>query len=127
MTLTASDLGVLTDLATALGIVRDGSTDPSWFGDPAAHLGRVLADDGQRQALVSFLDTVLDDGSVEADDDGRVRLPIVTHDDPDLTVAVVLEPRESRQMNVPRCISPCFTSADHMTPELMMSPSEEMS
>ena len=44
MTLTASDLGVLTDLATALGIVRDGSTDPSWFGDPAAHLGRVLAD-----------------------------------------------------------------------------------
>ena len=95
MTLTASDLGVLGDLATALGIVKDGAADPTWFGDPAARLGTVLADDDQRQALVSFLDTVLDDGSVETDDQGRVRLPIVTHDDPDLTVAVVLEPKES--------------------------------
>ena len=95
MTVTASDLGVLSDLATALGIMQDGSPDPGWFGDPAARLGSVLADDAQRQALVSFLDEVLDDGSVEADDQGRVRLPLVTHDDPDLTVAVVLEPKAS--------------------------------
>ena len=95
MTVTASDLGVLSDLATALGIMRDGSPDPGWLGDPAARLGSVLADDAQRQALVSFLDEVLDDGSVAADDQGRVRLPLVTHDDPDLTVAVVLEPKES--------------------------------
>ncbi|HEX6786985.1 MAG TPA: hypothetical protein VF076_07290 [Acidimicrobiales bacterium] len=95
MTLTDSDLGVLGDLATALGIVKDGSADPEWFGDPADRLGTVLADDDQRQALVSFLDTVLDDGAVESDDQGRVRLPIVAHDDPDLTVAVVLEPKES--------------------------------
>ena len=95
MSLTASDLGVLGDLATALGIIKDGSADPGWFGDPAARLGTVLADDDQRQALVSFLDTVLDDGTVGTDDDGRVRLPIVTHDDPDLTVAVVLEPKST--------------------------------
>ena len=95
MTVTASDLGVLSDLATALGIMRDGSPDPGWLGDPAARLGSVLADDAQRQALVSFLDEVLDDGSVAADEQGRVRLPLVTHDDPDLTVAVVLEPKES--------------------------------
>jgi len=95
VSLNASDLGVLGDLATALGIVRDGSADPGWFGDPAARLGSMLADDGQRQALVSFLDTVLDDGAVETDDQGRVRLPIFTHGDPDLTVAVVLEPKES--------------------------------
>ena len=95
MTVTASDLGVLSDLATALGIMRDGSPDPGWLGDPSARLGSVLADDAQRQALVSFLDEVLDDGSVAADDQGRVRLPLVTHDDPDLTVAVVLEPKDS--------------------------------
>src|SRR5205823_562345 len=73
----------------------DGSTDPGWFGDPSARLATMLADDHQRDALVSFLDGVLDDGAVESDDQGRVRLPIVTHHDPDLTVAVVLEPKES--------------------------------
>jgi len=66
VTVTADDLGVLSDLATALGIMRDGSPDPGWLGDPAARLGTVLADDAQRQALVSFLDEVLDDGSVAA-------------------------------------------------------------
>ena len=38
-----------------------------------------------------------------------------------------LEPSESKQMMSPRAISPCFTSADHITPELMMSSSDEMS
>ena len=93
MTITESDLGVLGDLATALGILKDGTTDPGWFGDPAARIGTILADDDQRQALVSFLDEVLDDGTVQTDADSRVRLPIVTHDDPNLTVAVVLEPK----------------------------------
>ena len=92
MTITDSDLGVLGDLATALGILKDGSTDPGWFGDPAARIGTMLSDDDQRQALVSFLDDVLDDGAVQSDRDNRVRLPIVTHDDPNLTVAVVLQP-----------------------------------
>jgi large repetitive protein len=95
MTLTASDLGVLGDLATALGIVKNGGPDPDWFKDPAARLGTMLSNDDQRQALVSFLDAVLDDGASEIDDQGRVRLPIVAHNDPDLTVAVVLEPKEA--------------------------------
>jgi hypothetical protein len=91
VTLTATDFGAVADLATALGILRDGSPDPGWFGDPAARLGAVLSDDAQRDALVGFLDSVLDDDTVHQDD-GRVVLPVVQADDPRTTVAVVLEP-----------------------------------
>ena len=77
MTAIGADLGVLADLATAIGLFRDGEPDPGWFGDPAARLTRVLADDTQRAALMSFLDTVLDDGTVETDRAGRTRLPFL--------------------------------------------------
>ena len=90
--MTDTDLGVLGDLATALGVMQDGSADPGWFGDPGARLKTVLSDDDQRAALVSFLDTVLDDGTVDTDAQGRTFLPLVDHDDPDLTIGVVLEP-----------------------------------
>ena len=53
MTMTAADLGVLGDLATALGIMQDGSPDAGWFGDPAARLKTVLSDDGQRDGARS--------------------------------------------------------------------------
>ena len=92
MTMEAADLGVLGDLSTALGIMQDGSPDAGWFGDPSARLKTVLSDDGQRDALVSFLDSVLDDGAVDADDQGRTFVPIVTHTDPKLTVGIVLDP-----------------------------------
>jgi large repetitive protein len=90
--MTAEDLGVLGDLATALGIMRDGSPDPGWFGDPGERLSTVLSDDAQRDALVSFLDSVLDDGDVETDDQGRTFLPLVKQTDPNVTVGVVLAP-----------------------------------
>ena len=38
-----------------------------------------------------------------------------------------LEPSESKQIMLPRAISACFVSVDHITPELMMSCSDEMS
>ena len=38
-----------------------------------------------------------------------------------------LEPSESKQMMLPRAMSACFVSVDHITPELMMSCSDEMS
>ncbi|WP_123026001.1 DUF6603 domain-containing protein [Mycolicibacterium stellerae] len=91
MTVTAGDFGILGDLAAALGILRDGSPDPGWFGDPAGRLRAVLGDDDQRDALVRFLDSVLDDGAVRHDGD-RVVLPVVHVDDPDLTVSVLIEP-----------------------------------
>ena len=38
-----------------------------------------------------------------------------------------LEPSESKQMMLPRAMSACFVSGDHITPELMISWSDEMS
>ena len=92
MTMTAEDLGVLGDLATALGIMRNGSADPGWFGDPGERLATVLSDDHQRDALVSFLETVLDDGDVDTDDEGRTFVPLIKQTDPDVAVGIVLAP-----------------------------------
>ena len=93
--MTTGDLGVLGDLATALGIMRGGSADPDWFGDPGERLATVLSDDVQRGALVSFLDTVLDDGDVDTDDQGRTFVPLVKQIDPDVTVGVVVTPAQA--------------------------------
>ena len=38
-----------------------------------------------------------------------------------------LEPSESKQMMLPRGMNACLVSGDHMTPELMISWSDEMS
>ena len=38
-----------------------------------------------------------------------------------------LDPSESKHKKLPRAMSPCFTSADHITPLLIMSCSDEMS
>ena len=44
VTITNDDLGVLGNLATAIGLMRDGSPNPDWFGD-----ARGLAEDDARQ------------------------------------------------------------------------------
>src|SRR3954452_11907015 len=38
-----------------------------------------------------------------------------------------LDPSESRQRKLPRCIRACFDSGDHITPELMISCGDESS
>ena len=60
MSLAPSDLGELTQLATALGLV-DGSGDfrDDWLSRPGHYLSSVLADPAQRDAMVSFVDDVL--------------------------------------------------------------------
>ena len=59
MTMTGEDLGVLESLAEALGIFEDGSPNSDWIGRPDHYLARMLSDDDQRQALVTFIDEVL--------------------------------------------------------------------
>lgn len=92
MTLTGTDLGPVGDLAAALGLVdAGGDFQDDWLSNPGDHLRTILADDGQRDALVRFVDTVLGGAEASTDADGLIWLPIVSHDDPTLTVYAVLD------------------------------------
>lgn len=93
MTMTGADLGVLGNLAEALGIFEDGSPNSDWIGRPDVYLSRMLSDDAQRQALVAFVDEVLGGSDATTAPGGRTWLPIVElrPPDPDLTVCLVLD------------------------------------
>jgi len=92
VTITADDLGVLGSLATAVGILgADGEPNPDWFGDPAESLSTVLADEGQREALIAFVDEAMGGADREADLAGAIWLPIVRLTNPDLTVAITID------------------------------------
>ena len=92
----ADDLGVLGDLAKALGLLEaDGSPNGDWFGAPGSHLSQVLSDDDQRAALVSFVDEVLG-GPTATTADGATWLPVVEVPAPRLSLFVVLDERSDR-------------------------------
>ncbi|MFC7496392.1 MULTISPECIES: DUF6603 domain-containing protein [unclassified Nocardioides] len=100
MAIEASSLGSFGDLATALGILdHDGAANAAWFENPVtggtgstAHgLKHVMADTGQRDALLRFVDGVL--GPPEArTEEGARWVPLFQNDDPVLTVFAVVEP-----------------------------------
>jgi hypothetical protein len=88
----ADDLGVLGNLAVALGVFTpQGDPNPDWFGDPEASLKTMLADDSQRGALIAFVDEAMGGADRTTDPSGVVWLPIVSLDEPDLTVAVTVD------------------------------------
>jgi hypothetical protein len=92
----AEDLGVLGSLATALGLLDESGTPrDEWLTEPGTFLSGVLSDDGQRAALVEFVDTVLGGSQVQAEGDVSW-LPIVEVPDPQLTVYAVLDERGDR-------------------------------
>lgn len=84
-----ADLGVLSELGTAVGLVDgDGEFEPDWLDDPGSRLGGVLSDDGQRQALLDFCDEVLGDPGRSVDADGRVWLPVLTREEVELCAVI---------------------------------------
>ncbi|MEO6525022.1 MAG: DUF6603 domain-containing protein [Gemmatimonadaceae bacterium] len=92
MTVATQDLGVLGNLAVALGVFTpDGSPNPSWFGNPEESLGSILSNDEQRAALIAFVDEAMGGADRTTDPRGVVWLPIVHLEDPDLTVAVTVD------------------------------------
>lgn len=95
MTLTGADLGVLTNLARALGVVdASGSFNADWMSAPGDRLKHVLADDTQRAGLIGFIDEVLGDAHGVADPSGLVWLPVFDRTEagqPTVTVYVVLD------------------------------------
>ncbi|MER5755859.1 DUF6603 domain-containing protein [Streptomyces sp. NPDC002088] len=79
MSFEVSGLGPLLDLATAIGLVRaDGEFDPQWFSDPGARVGRMLRDQGQREALLRAADELLAQGAPPLRDAaGRRWIPLI--------------------------------------------------
>src|SRR6185369_5498199 len=73
---TADDLGVLGNLAEAIGLTNDGSFEAGWLSDPGEHLGAMLANERQRDALVAFIDEVLGAAERSTGPDGSTWLPI---------------------------------------------------
>ena len=91
MSFATDDLGVLGNLAEALGIFEDGEPNPAWFGAPEASLKKMLSNPDQRQALIAFVDEAMGGADRSTDPRGVVWLPIVHIDDPDLTVSITVD------------------------------------
>ena len=101
MTVTDEQLGSFSSLATAIGLMRDGTPQPSWFESPlgnrsdssfVAGLTTMLADDTQRDALVDFVDEVLGPPDREQEG-GDVWVPLFSESDPPITISAVLTER----------------------------------
>ena len=75
--------GELRSLGIALGLLdAAGELRPEWFGDPIAHVKRILVDPEQRSALLDAIEALLppdDDGS---DGDEETRHPLLEDDGP---------------------------------------------
>lgn len=101
MSIATSDLGVLGNLAIALGVFTpEGEPDPAWFGDPGRALGRMLANQAQREALIAFVDEALGGADRSADPRGVLWLPIVELRDPALTIAVTMDDRPAEGIHL---------------------------
>lgn len=93
MSTAADTLGDIEGLAKAIGFLDDaGNVRSDWLTRPSHYLSNVLADETQRDELIDFVDAVLGGEARETDPDGLVWLPIVAHDDPHVTLYVVLDP-----------------------------------
>jgi hypothetical protein len=99
MTLADSQMDSFGLLGRALGILgEDGAANPTWFEDPVgngsnAHgLRDLLRDDGQREALVAFVDEVL--GPPQREEHGQaVWVPLFRNATPQVTIYAVIEAR----------------------------------
>jgi uncharacterized low-complexity protein len=84
-------------LAKALGILRDnGSPNDAWFADPVGTssnpngLENILSNDGQREAMLSFVDEVL--GAPDrAERDGATWVPLFRETNPQVTIFAVVK------------------------------------
>ncbi|MGE4052638.1 MAG: hypothetical protein AB7F38_16320, partial [Piscinibacter sp.] len=100
MSFGSGDLGVLGNLAKALGLFdAAGNPNQGWFANPEASLKTMLADEAQREALIAFVDDAMGgaDRSTEA---GVIWLPIVSIDDPPLSVAVTVDEGQADGLHI---------------------------
>jgi hypothetical protein len=100
--LTEDGLESFGSLAKAIGLMTDSGANGAWFTDPVGEgsnpngLRSVLADDGQRDALIAFVDDVLGPPvrhqEPEPGGDPETWVPLFAENDPHITVFAVLRP-----------------------------------
>ena len=85
-----ADLGDLTGLGTAIGLLDSGgAARTGWFADPARYLKTMLTDDGQREALLDTVDNLLGGSESTQDEAGRTWLPLF--ENAPVAVSVVID------------------------------------
>ena len=113
MTLARDDLGVLGNLAEALGLFIDGEPNADWLAHPDTYLVDMLANPAQREALMAFVDEALggDERDVRA---GVTWLPIVQVDEIGLTASLTVDDSHAdpdwglRRRGLSLCSAPGF-------------------
>ncbi|MBS0435118.1 MAG: hypothetical protein JSR75_09535 [Proteobacteria bacterium] len=100
MSFASSDLGVLGNLAKALGLFdAAGQPNQNWFAHPEDSLRNMLANEAQRAALIAFVDEALG-GADRSSEAGVIWLPIVAIDDPPLAVAITVDEGQSDGLHI---------------------------
>lgn len=100
MGMTSGDLGVLGQLAKALGLFdASGNPNQGWFAHPEESLKNMLANEAQRAALIAFVDEAMG-GADRSSEGGVTWLPIVEIDDPPLAVAVTVDEGRSDGLHI---------------------------
>ena len=81
MSIDVQGLGPVLELATAIGLVgADQQLDSNWFADPGGHVGRMLRDSGQREALLGVVSGLLgQDAQSSTDVLGRRWIELAAH------------------------------------------------
>jgi large repetitive protein len=96
VTISPTDLGEIGSLAKAIGLINgSGQFQEDWLTRPVDYLSAVLANEAQRAALIAFLDAALGGSERRTDSSGRIWLPIIEEDSPDVTIYVALDEREA--------------------------------
>ncbi|HNJ83842.1 MAG TPA: hypothetical protein PKZ28_09430, partial [Piscinibacter sp.] len=100
MSFASSDLGVLGNLAKALGLFdAAGKPNQNWFAHPEDSLKSMLANEAQRAALIAFVDDALG-GADRSSEAGVIWLPIVAIEDPPLAVAITVDEGQSDGLHI---------------------------
>ncbi|MCW5581960.1 MAG: hypothetical protein KIS72_11525, partial [Luteimonas sp.] len=100
MSFASSDLGVLGNLAKALGLFdAAGQPNQNWFAHPEDSLKNMLANEAQRAALIAFVDEALG-GADRSSEAGVIWLPIVAIEDPPLAVAITVDEGQSDGLHI---------------------------
>ncbi|MGA0611702.1 DUF6603 domain-containing protein [Caldimonas sp. KR1-144] len=97
MSLAKADLGLLANLAEALGLFSGGAPNADWLAHPETYLKRMLRNAAQRDALIGFVDEALG-GAERSTSNGVVWLPIVEAGA--LRVAVTLDAQQPDGVHV---------------------------
>ncbi len=116
MSFGSEDLGDLNSLAKAMGLVdAGGDFQDDWLTKPDHYLARMLAEDHQRDALMTFIDDMLGGSIRRADVSGRIWLPIVEIDDPNLDFFLVIDDSPTSHVRIGVGVSVKTTNPDSET------------